>query len=465
MKSRLRTRLAMSVMTAMALFTLLLFAVIYLVVERTVYSHLDGDLASESIEVLRGIVILSNEMVFANPAEWSEREHGQVEINPVFVQVSDAGGKVLRQSANLRGSSLPIDPGRPDPPGATVQFGGSAVRIRQTPLLSPQGNALGFLVVAIPAQEAEVVLANLQLVLILGFPLALLALFLITRAIIGKGTAPIESITAAAETISPRSIDSRLPLPGHDDEVRRLAITINDLLARLQEALLRERQFVADASHELRTPIASLRGTLDVLLRRPRSPEHYEEKIRFALGEADRLSGLVDQLLHLARCESGASKPALKAFDLREAVQEALEQAAVRFPGDERTGTVRSTGNTVVRADRSFTGVILGNILSNARKYSPAGSSLDVRIDGGDGRVRCTIADQGSGIAPEHLPRIFERFYRADASRNSAVEGTGLGLTIVKRLADLQGLHLEIDSQPASGTRFTVVFPADGSAG
>ncbi len=459
MNLRLRTRISLYFVGATGLLMAFVFAVIYVVVSRSVYAHLDEDLRAESLEVFHGIIVLSNDIVIANPGEWTEKEHGQVEVNPVFVQIVDTLGVPVRRTPNLHGTPLPFEPRLRKQFFYEAEFAGSTVRVVQIPVTNPQAKILGFVIVAIPADEPEIVLRNLRLVLIVTFPLALFLLYGISTAIAGQNIAPVENIIGSAESITSLDLDRRIAVPERQDELNRLATTINRLVERLQDVLVRERQFTADASHELRTPLAAIRGTLDVLQRRPRTQEHYEEKIRFCIGEVDRMSGMVEQLLSLARYDSGAVRPKIASFDIVHGLFRLRERMSAVLQAKDIVANMVADPVVRVMADPDLTDIILGNVLSNAVKYSPPGSFVDIRIVESTSRVEVAVSDRGIGIAKDHLGKVFDRFYRSDVSRASDIEGVGLGLTIVKRLADLQSLTVEIESELGKGTTVRIGFP------
>ncbi len=453
------TRIALLFVAATGVLTAIVLCVIYVVVARTVYQHLDDDLDAEALENYHGIAVLSDGFVFANPQEMQEGEHGAVEVNPVFVQVVDTLGNVLRSTPNLRTSKLPFDPAIREKQYRMSRFENAPVRLVQMPITNSAGMVLGSILVAIPTQEAEIVLQNLRTTLAFAYPVVLVVLFLVSNVLAVRSIAPVQKIIATAERITARSMEERIPLPKTQDDLHRLTGTINSLLDRLAEALQRERQFTADASHELRTPLAALRGTLEVLVRRPRSVAHYEEKVRHVIAEVDRMTVLVEQLLALARYDSGAVKPSIEGVNLCNAVREAALRLQPLITEKRITLDTSGLGACMVFADRVMTESIIENLLSNAVKYSREGGKIIVSNSQRDGRVFCSIQDNGMGIDRGALSRVFDRFYRVDDARRSAPSGSGLGLAIVKRLADLQGLTVAIQSEPQRGTTVSIDFP------
>jgi len=272
---------------------------------------------------------------------------------------------------------------------------------------------------------------------------AALAAFVATAAL-----RPVRRLTAAAETVAATGdLTERVDVDGND-ELGRLAVRFNAMLAALQESVGRQRRLVADASHELRTPLTAARTNVD-LLREGKLPEHEQ---RHALDEAsvelDALTTLVSDLVELARGEE--RKLRVEDVQLDELVEGVVERAKSRAP---QATFVSSLAPTKVRADSVLLERAVSNLLDNAVKYSPAGAPIEVIVR--EGQV--IVADHGPGVADEDLPRIFDRFYRAAASRSKP--GAGLGLAIVREAAEAHGGNASVESS-AKGARFTLTLPA-----
>lgn len=460
MNLSLRNRIAFLYVSAAGAIIFVVFLLLYWVMHRTVYNHLDSDLFSEAESVIHSVAVLNNEIVFADEREWEEKEHRQVEVNPMFLQIIDPQGTVIRKSPNLGSETIAFDPALTGRAHVNATIAKSAVRQVQIPLQNAQGRTLGYLLVAMPREEAEAVLINLRVVLITALPIVLIVVFFSSRWIANSSVSPVERITATAERITSRNLNERVEPPPNRDELFRLTTTINQLLDRLQNAVLRERQFTADASHELRTPLAALQGTLEVLLRKRRSPEHYEEKIRYCISETERLTNLVEQLLMLARCEASQIAPAIQPCALRNVLDGALKRLEPLMNSRQTTVLLPDGDGITVLADRNMLEVMTQNLLHNAAKYSPERSTINVTWSDAPGNARLRIRDHGIGIPENVKPLIFERFFRADDSRISSAGGAGLGLAIVKRLAELQNLQLDVKSEPDGGTTFEILFPA-----
>ncbi|MDF7799359.1 histidine kinase dimerization/phospho-acceptor domain-containing protein [Pontiellaceae bacterium B1224] len=459
MPMSLRNRIAFYFVAVTALSTALLFFVIYGIVHTTVYTHLDKDLEAEYTEVSNSIIYLDDEFIFANEYEWSEQEHGQVEVNPIFIQVVDPEGNNLRKTINLRKSDLEFHPHATRTEFYDLLVAGSSVRQIQAPLRPDDGPIRAYLIVAIPFEESARVLLNLKYVLFISFPTVLIVLFAVSRLIAGRIISPVNTVIATADLITRENMNARIPAPPRNDELKKLADTINRLLDRLQEALLREKQFTADASHELRNPISVIRGTLEVLIRKDREPEQYKEKIQYVIGEVDRMAGLIDQLLSLARSEGGL-QPMMGPVDLRLIVENTLSHFSGCIADKNISVQCGFSDSNIVNVDASMTGIILENLISNAVKYSFSDGTVDMQILREVSTIEFSITNCGHVISPSQLSSIFDRFCRADQSRSASVPGTGLGLAIVKRLTDLQGLTISAESSPEDGTTFRIVFPA-----
>ena len=455
----LRNRIAFYFVAVTALLAITLFMVIYFIVSGTVYNHLDEDLDAELEEVSNSIVYLDNQIIFANNYEWTEQEHGQIEVNPTFIQVVDTLGKSLRKTVNLRDNNLFFHSGAGTKKYYDLQVSGSSVRQVQYPLIS--GNRVfAYLIIAIPLEESALVLKNLKTVLLISFPIVLILLFAVSRSIAGQIISPVKNIIITADLITRDNLNERIPLPKHKDELHKLSFTINKLLDRLEDAILREKQFTADASHELRTPISVIKGTLEVLIRKEREPEQYKEKVAYVIREVNRMATLVEQLLSLARLESGKTKPMMGEINLSQLVNKTINRFSENIKLKKLTLINDTRDNHKINADASMTEIIMENLISNSVKYSGEGGIIKINSFEENEKIIFTINNYGNIIPPDKLENIFDRFYRLDQSRNSEVQGNGLGLAIVKRLIDLQNFTITVQSSESDGTTFRITFTA-----
>ncbi|MCK7517415.1 MAG: HAMP domain-containing protein [Ignavibacteriales bacterium] len=253
-----RNRISAYYLFATAMIIALIFIVIYLIVHKTVFSHLKDDLDSELKELNSSIVMYNDSaLVFANPFEWEEGEHRQIEVNPTFIQVSDKFGSTIKKTSNLLSDSLILNKNIQSKFYTNTHLSKSPVYQVQYPIVNKKNKILAYILVAIPLQESEIVLENLQKALIVSFPIILIILFFTARYIAGKSIAPINDVIKTANRITRENLKERISLPENKDEIHLLISTINELLNRLEDNLLREKQFTSDASHELRTPFRS----------------------------------------------------------------------------------------------------------------------------------------------------------------------------------------------------------------
>jgi heavy metal sensor kinase len=267
-------------------------------------------------------------------------------------------------------------------------------------------------------------------------------------------------MTEEARSITAEHLDVRLPLPGPDDELGRLAATFNELFARLERSFEQMRRFTADASHELRTPLTVIRSVGEVGLREPQDEAGYREIIGTMLEEADRLALLTSTLLELTRAEGGRGPLRREAIDLGESAREAAEFLGA-LAEEKEVGLALDlpAAAPTVLGDRTVLHQALVNVLDNALKHSPAGTTVTVAVRTNGDRAEVSVADQGPGIAPEHREHVFERFYRADPSRNSKTGGFGLGLAIARWAVEAHGGRIELESEPGRGSVFRIRLP------
>jgi heavy metal sensor kinase len=267
----------------------------------------------------------------------------------------------------------------------------------------------------------------------------------------GRALKPVQDLTAAAHTISVENLSGRLPMPATDDELARLTQVLNTMLARIESAVRTLSQFAADASHELRTPLSVIRATADLALRRDRSAEAYRESLQEIAAEAARMTALIEDLLTLARSDTGTVEMPLEPVDMRELLGHVV--AEMRGLAELRqVGIETSFEDATVSGNRAALHRLFVVLLDNAVKYSRG--EVVVRLY----QQAVEIQDNGPGISPADLPRIFQRFYRADRSRGSP--GHGLGLALAESIARAHGAEISVESKEGEGSTFRVTFPA-----
>ena len=297
-----------------------------------------------------------------------------------------------------------------------------------------------------------------QLWLVLG--IGLIAAVMIGFRIARGGIAPVQSMTETVKRVRSSTLSERVELAGMPSELAVLAETFNEMLERLEEAFARLSRFSSDLAHELRTPIGNVRGELEVALTRARSPHEYREVVQSSLEECEKLSRLIDRLLFLARAEHPKTQIHREVLKIDQELQTVIDfyEAAASERGVRLE--IQTPHALMASADRTLLQLAIGNLVDNAVRHTPAGGavSLEARVE--SGRLIIRVKDNGEGIATEHLPHVFERFYRADPARSHNGGGAGLGLALVQTIAHLHQGNASIDSTFGSGTSVTLTFPA-----
>jgi two-component system heavy metal sensor histidine kinase CusS len=284
---------------------------------------------------------------------------------------------------------------------------------------------------------------------------SILASALIAITVTRHGLRPLGEMTRSLERIGPTHLNERVAPGGWPRELQPLAVAFDDMLARLEASFTRLSQFSADLAHELRTPIANILGEAQVTLTRERSPEEYREVIESTIAECERLSGIVDNLLFVARADAAREPIERKQFDGRAA----LEKIATfyRTIAEDRHVTINCNGEGEIYGDPVLFSRAVSNLVDNALRFTPDGGAIQLALAARAAHSEVAVSDSGCGIPSEHLPRVFDRFYRVDSSRSSA--GAGLGLALVKSIVDLHGGSAEVQSEQGRGTTVTLTFP------
>lgn len=291
----------------------------------------------------------------------------------------------------------------------------------------------------------------LGLVLGLGFVASALVAITVTR----RGLRPLSQMRRALERVQPAHLNERIDPGRWPSELRPLAASFDDMLGRLEDSFTRLSQFSADLAHELRTPVGNMLGEAQVALTRDRRPEEYRTVIESAAAECERLSAIIDNLLFLARAESAEQQVNRSVFNGRYALQKIASFYEV--PAEDAEIKISCDGEAEVFADPLLFNRAVGNLVENALRFTAKGGDIAISLRHSNAGSEVSVRDSGSGIAPEHLPRVFDRFYRGDPSRSSA--GTGLGLALVKSIAELHHGSVAIASTVGAGTTVTLRFP------
>jgi two-component system OmpR family sensor kinase len=456
----IRLRVSAAFAVAMAAVLVLSGSILYL----RVGSHLSDALDRQLRLRANDLAVLVSE-----PGRPLEGEHRSrfVETGETYAQVLDSRGRVLDATTPVRRASLlsraelraaladEIFTNRRTVPGLDEPSRIFATHVTRA------GRRL-VLLVGITREDRAETLRSLRDELLIAGPIALLLATLTGYGLAGLALRPVESMRGRAAAISAERPGERLPVPQTHDEVQRLGETLNEMLARLEGALARERTFVADAGHELRTPLALLRTELELALRHGEGVEELRQALRRSSEEVDRLAQLAEALLLIARSDQGHL--ALQVEELEPA--ELLTSTATRFEWRAKEAgrplTVVAPRGLELRGDRMRLEQALGNLVENALRHGDGEVQLSARA-GGDGMVELHVHDQGSGFPPEFIADAFTRFARPDQGRSRG--GSGLGLSIVRTIAEAHDGSAHAANLPAGGADVWLSLPVNGPDG
>jgi two-component system, OmpR family, sensor kinase len=330
------------------------------------------------------------------------------------------------------------------------------IRVRSAPLLI-RGEITGVVQAAYPLGEVNRGLVALTFTILILAPVALLISAVGSAFLADRMVRPVKRITEAASTIGAHDLSARLQVAGND-ELSRLASTFNDMLARLEQSFEQQRRFTADASHELRTPLTAIKGYTSLALHSAKTVEDYRRALEGSDRAATLMSRIVQDLLLLARADAGQLTLDVRTVGVADVVETAAGMLEGRdHPEIDTSGIDR---RLCVAGDPAHLIRLFTNLLDNAVRHTPADGRITVRAGVRDDEVTVSVADTGSGIAPEHLPHLMERFYRVDDARARAHGGTGLGLPICQSIVEAHGGRMEIQSEVGNGTTVLVTLPS-----
>ncbi len=462
----IRTRLTLWSAFVTTAVCVLVCGLLYVGFERSLEHEIDGFLAGEIHEMasLLARYAYDRAAVQANFAlELGARPRGTL----VFRLKSAEGNVLVSSDAFAEPWLTPLPPmpgGRPvdEAHFATIRIaaGDYPVRVCSHAFAGDDGN--------IYVAEAIYALGSMYTSLSTFRYVSMAALIVATAGAVAGGMVvaqrslrPVKLITLKANRINAQQLQERLPLRGTGDELDELAATLNRMLDRVEEHVMRVRRFTADASHELRSPLAVLRGNAEVVLSRPRSAEELRASIEQSVDHYDRLTRIADDLLLLAKGDAGELHLAREPLSLVDAIRDVADLYGPF--AEERQITLKTSlnGQAVVRGDRTYLRQLLSNLVDNAVKYSGNGKNVTVTLANLGDSIQVKVIDDGPGIPPEALPHIFDRFFRADAARSGrGPRGCGLGLPICRMIAEAHEGSVWAEDSPGGGTTVIIQLPS-----
>ena len=450
-----KNRIAFNYIVSGSILIAIVFLFIYNIVKYSVNKHVNEEIQEELYKHLDDVSTDSNDTYLIQVDQRRAREHNSISVNPVFVEFYDNNKLLIDKSPNLKSSNLKLFPDSNNE-FIDTKLNNIPVRQIQTAIIN-NNQVVGYLVVAMSLEDFEIV-QILKNILLVTFPIILILLFLIARFFAGRSIKPVRTIIETSNQITKDNLQTRIPLPQNKDELYVLSENINNLLNRIESAIDREKQFTSDASHELRTPLAVIKGTMEVLIRKPRNQQEYEEKILFCISEVDRLNHMVDQLLLLARFENQKQNVKQETIYLNALVLDNLTRFSEKSESKKLKIKTEFTEDYYLVCDNYLVSIIISNLISNAIKYSNPNGEIAIELGKTNDEVTFSITDYGVGIAKNDLDKIFNSFYRSDVSNHPEIKGTGLGLSIVKRLCDLLRIKISVESRINEKTKFILQF-------
>ena len=455
----IRLRLTLWYVLLVAVILAAFIAGVYFVLRQVLYNNLDESIQAQATAFLGSIKFEGDWPSVDNGAPSGDDE--DVEH---FVRIFDTSKSVVFESSAAVGR-VPVDPqaitralaGKSET--RRFKMDGDPLRAKTFPVRR-DGQIVGVLEVGQDEDDVSDTLGAVLRIMGAAYAVTLVVAVLGGAFLAGRALAPIDKITSLARRISAEHLDQRLNLPLPDDEVGRLARTFDDMIARLDDAFRRQRQFTADASHELRTPLTIIKGQIDVSLQQEREPEAYQQVLQAVNEEVDRLIRLAGSLLTLTRADAGEIHWTLENVDIHQVVAGPIEQVSPAAM-DKGVGLHLDHGSPItIQADEDMLLQLMLNLLDNAIRYTPSGGQVDVGWKMNGGQVELWVRDTGIGISHEHLPYLFDRFYRVDKARSRVEGGVGLGLAISRWIAEAHGGSIRVESSPGKGSTFTVLLPA-----
>jgi heavy metal sensor kinase len=460
--SSIRTRLTLWYSGLLALTFVILGIAAYLLVGYTLEKETDSALRGVAEALAERSLTEAHRRLPADVDEIFRRFFGAVPMAPYFEWLNpgaDADREAPERELSALSPRARVNAAKGIATFETVTDGGQhPVRVLTWPVID-SGRLIGVVRVGMSRMNIARTLSHFLLIMAALFPIALALAAAGGWFVADRALRPVARMTQTARSIKAGQLHDRVQKTGAGDELDRLADTLNEMLGRLQTAFTEMRQFTADASHELQTPLTILRGEIEVALRSTRSPDEYKELLRSALEEIQRISVLVEGLLLLARSDAGMLKMDRVPVDLVSVAEEVfgrLGSFAAERQVDLRLGQIEPLE---VLGDHVHLGRLLFNLVDNAIKYTPPHGKVEVAIGQSGGSAVIAVTDTGIGIPAEEREKVFQRFYRSAEARSQAQGGSGLGLSIARSIAEAHGGRIEVEAEPGRGSAFRAYLP------
>ena len=465
MFNSIRARLTAWYVFVLAITLILFSAFLYYFLSQRLYESIDNSLAVSAKVMTKTALLKYSESPVPGSERFLEGFVGLENMNK-FYRIYDESGNVGTYSKNLDTAHFPLSQNAysralqgittyetfridEDYPIRVITM--PAMRNSLMVNLVQVGTSLG---------SVQETLKNLRFFLLAGVPSVLMFTTLIGRFMARRALKPLAKVTHIAQDIAGGAdLSKRIPQPKVQDEVGQLVSTFNAMMTRLENSFKLIRQFSSDASHELRTPLTVLKGQSELTLRKPRTPDEYQEVISSNLEEINYMSKVIEDLFLLSKSDEGMVKLDLRPVDLRSIVEEVCKPAEVLAAEKDIKISIIDLETVQINGDAFRLRQLIWNLLHNGIKYTPQGGEISLSLQDKDNCACLTVEDNGIGIPQKDLPLIFDRFYRVDKSRSRDETGTGLGLSICKFVVESHKGRIEVESTVGRGSKFKISFP------
>ncbi|MBS3738174.1 sensor histidine kinase [Mesohalobacter halotolerans] len=456
MKISIKNRIALYSVLGIATLSLGVFIAIYFSVKNHSYSQIDKKLEFEAEKHIHEVITEPDTVYFVYKDEWLEREHIEIEVYPLFVELVDKKGQSLDKSPNLLNRHLDFDLSRKDTFIQNDKLNNNSIRQIQIPL-QHSGQIAGYIGIAASFGDTELVLDALLDMLLIIYPILLFVTFFTSKLISNITIKPISKIANRVSEIHTGNLDKRIKVVENGDELQTLSVAINDFLDRIDEGLKREKQFTADASHQLRTPLSVIKGNLEILLRKPRNEQEYKREAKKAISKIDEMTNAVEKLLILARLNKSNIHLNFENINMYLLLEQIFIDYKRHILSKELVINIdKKLKNKTVYLKKSFLSLIFDNLISNAVKYADNKSKISVFSKDTENGFYLIIQNSGPEISREDLEEIFIPFYR-NKNHEISEKGYGLGLAIVKKAAEALDISIRVTSEKGI-TSFSLFF-------
>lgn len=454
MNTSIKNRIALISVISVAILSLVVFIAIYQSLKVSAFGEIDEKLEFEATKHIHELIFKKDTVYFAYAEELLEREHLEIEVYPIYIELVDTKKQLLVKSENLKNKSIILETNSTSREIFNTYVSEEPLRQIQLPL-EKNGKIYGEIAIAVSLEDTLSVLKNLKNNLLAIYPILLLITFFASRYISKITIQPLTKIADTVSVISSENLNLRVHEIKGDDELSVLTKSINGFLDRIHASIEKEKQFTANASHQLRTPLTAIKGNLEVLLRRKRSAEEYEQQIQETVDRIDRLNLALDNLLILARMDEDAKSLKKEDVNLVEIINSKIKLFKATIEQKELQIVVQQELYTqMVTTNLYFLRIILENLLSNAIKYSLPKKPLQIHLKENKETISISISNTGGNLLKEDVKHVFDTFYR---STNNTEKGYGIGLALVQKAAKVLAYEILVELDEA--TTFTVQIP------